>query len=94
VIEYDGEQYVLGKEAAVFLKTSRPTFYQNVWPHLVGYQLPGRKRTYYKLIDLKPFARVSVVKQATGAHFFAKFHSDCEQNEGGTIHVPDNTTSY
>jgi excisionase family DNA binding protein len=54
-ITRDGETYYTASEAADYLGISRPTFYQNVQPHIREYKFGALRRTYYSKTDLDRF---------------------------------------
>lgn len=54
-IEIEGEVYCTASEAARYVGIKRPTFYNNIRPHLQEYRHPGLKRPYYRQRDLEPF---------------------------------------
>ncbi len=48
----DGEIYLSAAEAAKYLGISRPTFYQNIQPHIAEYKHGALRRIYYRQSDL------------------------------------------
>ena len=57
----DGERYLSAAEAAKYLGVSRPTFYQNVQPHIPEYKPGALKRTHYRQSDLDAYKGVRKV---------------------------------
>lgn len=51
----DGETYLSAAEAAKYLSISRPTFYQNIQPHISEYKHGALKRIYYRQSDLEKY---------------------------------------
>jgi excisionase family DNA binding protein len=51
----DGETYLSAAEAAKYLGISRPTFYQNIQPHIPEYKHGALRRIYYRQSDLDAF---------------------------------------
>jgi excisionase family DNA binding protein len=54
-IVIDGETYPTAAEAAKYLTISRPTFYQNIQPHIPEYKHGALKRIYYRQSDLDKY---------------------------------------
>ncbi|MBE3557906.1 MAG: helix-turn-helix domain-containing protein [Ktedonobacteraceae bacterium] len=54
----DGETYLSAAEAAKYLGVSRPTFYQNVQPHIPEYKHGALRRTYYRQSDLDQYREI------------------------------------
>jgi excisionase family DNA binding protein len=57
-IVIDGETYLTAAEAAKYLGISRPTFYQNIQPHIPEYKHGALKRIYYRQSDLDKYRGV------------------------------------
>lgn len=57
----DGEEYLSAAEAATYLGISRPTFYENVQPHIPEYKHGARRRIYYRQSDLDKYKEIRKV---------------------------------
>jgi hypothetical protein len=62
-IEYNGEIYVSGSEIAKRFNISWGTCHRNMLSHLEAYYLPGRKRSLYKLSEVKQLSEVRVERK-------------------------------
>lgn len=54
-IQYQGDIYVSGREAAKWFKVSHTWFSQVYTKHLKTYPIPGYGREYYKLSDFEQY---------------------------------------
>lgn len=54
-IEYKGDVYLSGREAAKFFEISITTFFNVYAPHLALHEVPGYKNKYFKMRDLERY---------------------------------------